>query len=38
VLTILKNLQDATGDPRYRPSQWLARRAQLGLSLRQRRR
>jgi 3-hydroxybutyryl-CoA dehydrogenase len=38
VLTILKNLQDTTGDPRYRPSPWLARRAQLGLSLRQRQR
>lgn len=37
VLTILKNLHEATGDPRYRPSPWLARRAQLGLSLRQRR-
>jgi 3-hydroxybutyryl-CoA dehydrogenase len=24
------------GDPRYRPSPWLARRAQLGLSLTQR--
>ena len=36
ILTILKNLQDLTGDPRYRPSPWLARRAQLGLSLRQR--
>lgn len=37
VLMILNNLHHATGDPRYRPSPWLARRAQLGLSLRQRR-
>jgi 3-hydroxybutyryl-CoA dehydrogenase len=34
VLTILKNLQEQTGDPRYRPSPWLQRRAMLGLSLR----
>jgi 3-hydroxybutyryl-CoA dehydrogenase len=34
VLTILQNIQQATGDPRYRPSPWLVRRAQLGLSLR----
>ncbi|QRX81773.1 3-hydroxyacyl-CoA dehydrogenase [Glaciimonas sp. PAMC28666] len=34
VLTILKNLHQTTGDPRYRPSPWLMRRAQLGLSLR----
>lgn len=33
VLTILRNMQDVTGDPRYRPSPWLARRAGLGLSL-----
>ncbi|MES2759167.1 MAG: 3-hydroxyacyl-CoA dehydrogenase [Pseudomonadota bacterium] len=33
VLTILRNLQRTSGDPRYRPSPWLARRAQLGLSL-----
>lgn len=33
VLTILKNLESQTGDPRYRPSSWLARRALLGLSL-----
>jgi 3-hydroxybutyryl-CoA dehydrogenase len=37
VLAILQNLLKATGDPRYRPSPWLLRRAQLGLSLRQRR-
>ena len=34
VLAILQNLQAATGDPRYRPSPWLSRRAALGLSLR----
>jgi 3-hydroxybutyryl-CoA dehydrogenase len=33
VLAILHNLQQETGDPRYRPSQWLRRRAELGLSL-----
>ena len=33
VLTILKNLYQATGDPRYRASPWLIRRAQLELSL-----
>ena len=33
VLTILKNLQQQTGDPRYRPSAWLQRRAMLGLPL-----
>ena len=33
VLEILENLQDLSGDPRYRPSPWLKRRAQLGLSL-----
>ncbi|MGH9706513.1 MAG: 3-hydroxyacyl-CoA dehydrogenase [Candidatus Acidiferrales bacterium] len=34
VLKILQNMQSVTGDPRYRPSPWLARRAQLGVSLR----
>ncbi|HLR13428.1 MAG TPA: 3-hydroxyacyl-CoA dehydrogenase family protein, partial [Burkholderiaceae bacterium] len=29
---ILATLQQLTGDDRYRPSQWLRRRAQLGLS------
>ena len=29
---ILVQLQAITGDDRYRPSQWLRRRAQLGLS------
>jgi 3-hydroxybutyryl-CoA dehydrogenase len=33
VLTILNNLLHETGDPRYRPSLWLRRRAELGLSL-----
>ncbi len=33
VLEILQNLQSLTGDPRYRPSPWLRRRAALGLSL-----
>jgi 3-hydroxybutyryl-CoA dehydrogenase len=33
VLRILDNLHVLTGDPRYRPSPWLRRRAQLGLSL-----
>lgn len=33
VLSILRNLQRSSGDPRYRPSPWLTRRAQLGLSL-----
>ncbi len=33
VLEILANLQDFYGDPRYRPSPWLKRRALLGASL-----
>lgn len=33
VLEILTNLEQHTGDPRYRPSPWLRRRALLGLSL-----
>jgi 3-hydroxybutyryl-CoA dehydrogenase len=33
VLCILKRMLAATGDPRYRPSPWLARRATLGVSL-----
>jgi 3-hydroxybutyryl-CoA dehydrogenase len=36
ILTILRNMYDVLGDPRYRPSPWLARRAQLGMSLTQR--
>jgi 3-hydroxybutyryl-CoA dehydrogenase len=33
VLLVLRNMQALSGDPRYRPSPWLMRRAQLGLSL-----
>jgi 3-hydroxybutyryl-CoA dehydrogenase len=33
VLEILRNMQAVTGDMRYRPSLWLQRRVQLGLSL-----
>ena len=33
ILMVLRNLFASTGDPRYRPSPWLVRRAQLGLSL-----
>ncbi|MGL6215259.1 3-hydroxyacyl-CoA dehydrogenase [Billgrantia desiderata] len=33
ILTILDNLLAATGDPRYRASPWLRRRATLGLPL-----
>jgi len=33
VLAILRNMQAATGDPRYRPSPWLVRRVGLGVSL-----
>jgi 3-hydroxybutyryl-CoA dehydrogenase len=33
VLAILENLQACYGDPRYRPSPWLRRRALLGASL-----
>jgi 3-hydroxybutyryl-CoA dehydrogenase len=33
ILTILNNLLEATGDPRYRPSPWLRRRAALGMPL-----
>lgn len=33
VLTVLKSLQQTTGDPRYRPSVWLTRRALLGVAL-----
>nr|WP_230014720.1 3-hydroxyacyl-CoA dehydrogenase [Pseudomonas chlororaphis] len=35
LLQILERLDALTGDPRYRPSPWLRRRALLGLSLRQ---
>jgi len=33
ILEILRNMQRVTGDMRYRPSLWLQRRVQLGLSL-----
>jgi len=33
IVEILTNLLASTGDPRYRPSPWLVRRARLGLSL-----
>lgn len=33
VLAILEGMQRVTGDPRYRPSPWLERRARTGLSL-----
>ena len=33
LLTILRAMQDFYGDPRYRPSPWLTRRALLGVSL-----
>ncbi|MDQ7730232.1 3-hydroxyacyl-CoA dehydrogenase [Halomonas sp. SpR8] len=33
IMTILNNLLEATGDPRYRPSPWLRRRAALNVSL-----
>ncbi len=33
ILEILRNIQQVTGDPRYRPSLWLQRRVQLGMSL-----
>jgi 3-hydroxybutyryl-CoA dehydrogenase len=33
ILAILRGLHEAYGDPRYRPSPWLIRRAALGLAL-----
>lgn len=33
VLEILTSIHQMTGDPRYRPTPWLRRRAQLGVSL-----
>lgn len=33
VLDVLRQMHEATGDPRYRPSGWLAERAALGLPL-----
>jgi 3-hydroxybutyryl-CoA dehydrogenase len=35
ILTVLRNISSVLQEPRYRPSPWLARRAQLGLSLTQ---
>ncbi|SAI22069.1 3-hydroxyacyl-CoA dehydrogenase [Bordetella ansorpii] len=35
ILEILRNMQRVTGDMRYRPSLWLQRRVQLGMSLRE---
>ncbi|MDS1140293.1 3-hydroxyacyl-CoA dehydrogenase [Pusillimonas sp. SM2304] len=34
ILEVLRTMQRVTGDMRYRPSPWLQRRVQLGLSLR----
>lgn len=33
ILAVLEAIQRMTGDPRYRPSPWLSRRARLGVSL-----
>ena len=33
LLQILRNMEACSGDPRYRPSPWLRRRAELGASL-----
>ncbi|HTN67084.1 MAG TPA: 3-hydroxyacyl-CoA dehydrogenase family protein, partial [Burkholderiaceae bacterium] len=33
ILAILETMLALSGDPRYRPSPWLRRRAALGLSL-----
>ena len=33
ILAILTAMYDFYGDPRYRPSPWLTRRARLGISL-----
>jgi 3-hydroxybutyryl-CoA dehydrogenase len=33
ILALLQALLTATGDPRYRPAEWLVRRAKLGISL-----
>ena len=33
ILAVLRAMQTLTGDPRYRPSPWLMRRARLGVSL-----
>ena len=34
IVQILRGIEALSGDPRYRPSPWLRRRAELGLSLR----
>jgi 3-hydroxybutyryl-CoA dehydrogenase len=33
IVKILRAITERTGDPRYRPSLWLSRRAELGLAL-----
>jgi 3-hydroxybutyryl-CoA dehydrogenase len=33
IVTILDRLMETTGDPRYRASPWLRRRAALGMGL-----
>ena len=33
ILRVLQNIYRLSGDPRYRPTPWLRRRAQLGVSL-----
>jgi 3-hydroxybutyryl-CoA dehydrogenase len=33
ILRILENMHQLSGDPRYRPTAWLRRRVQLGVSL-----
>ncbi len=33
ILAVLRSMLEITGDPRYRPSLWLARRASLGVAL-----
>lgn len=33
ILKVLESMQTLTGDPRYRPTPWLRRRAKLGVSL-----
>jgi len=33
ILAVLEGMHEAYQDPRYRPSPWLRRRAQLGISL-----
>jgi 3-hydroxybutyryl-CoA dehydrogenase len=33
ILTVLRNMHELYKEPRYRPSPWLRRRAELGVSL-----